>query len=143
MDSVHTVSRSGDGGLLSLLGCGLVACWLLPGLRDLMTCLHDTYVALSPCCLIRIYWGVWVWCTLSVAEAFTVSCKGGTFTVVILCSGFLFTERCYRARFGNIPLSSLPVCLNFSCSHALHCWHGPWRSRLCLPLRWASWGALQ
>lgn len=59
MGSVHPVSRSGDGGVLSmlLLGCELVACWLLPALRDLMTCIADTYVALSPCCLIRIYCG--------------------------------------------------------------------------------------
>jgi len=63
------------------------------------------------------------------------SAARGTFTVVILCSGFLFTERRYRARFGNISLSSLPVCLSFSCTHALHC---PWRSRLCLPLRCAA-----
>jgi hypothetical protein len=109
--------------------------------RDLMTCMHDTYVALSPCCLIRIYCGVWVWCALSAAGAFTVCCGVGTFTVVILCSGFLFTERCYRARFGNISLSSLPVCLNFSCSHAFRCMAWPlegWRSRLCLPLRCAA-----
>lgn len=86
--------------LLSLLGCELlVACWLLPALRNLMTCMHDTYAALSPCCLIRIYCAVrcgsGARCPLL---KHSPSVSRGTFTVVILCSGFLFTERCYRAR---------------------------------------------
>jgi hypothetical protein len=43
------VSRSGDGGLLSLLGCELVACWLLPALKRS----HDLY-ARYVCCIVPL-----------------------------------------------------------------------------------------
>ena len=79
--------------------------------------IRDTYVALSPSCLIRIYWcGVGLLRVVRCWSVFTASCKGGFYCCSIV-PGF---PPFYRVMF-TVPVTfrcRLTRYLNFSCSHA-------------------------